>query len=410
MVPIPVPADGSALRDVLPRYLEPKEWSLYVHLTSEWEVAGRPAPLEGSATFNLIRFAPEFLLEALPDGRAKEELRDVLREQWEDGPMETLTDLLSEGTLLAWGRPRSPEASLERIPNYLWEVVRYLDIEQSAVEFAVRERSQRIYRDVKVFHIEEAPDILGKVAQMSLIEAFSRFVVGPNEAGVIIEDDNVESWSSVDFFNPNEFAEIRRPIWSAAFESWHLSPRWNRLLLTTPEGGTTLPSRIERRAQILIRWLRRGRLEALGSKPEQTELLAVPRGLWSSPEIWIDFQFGALLGPHGALLERFEFREPGVSTGGVLPASASDKTRDRSSQAEDVVSTKDRGGRPAEYPWERVAEYLVILADTEGLPTSKGALVRTIQEYVEEIAPKRPGDTTVKNWLGPVDKPDSQIS
>lgn len=400
---LPSPEDGRSLREVLPSRLDAEDRSLYEQLVEAWTEAGKPEPLSISDRNKLIRYAPEFLVNALPDGLAKTDFQFRFRERWEDPVLGKVSHMFRYGKLRAWGRPRSQMAALERIPDHYWERIDYLDIELSAVRFAVRDIPERLFCDLRVFAIEHAPDTLGLVSKMSLIEAFSRFVVGPHEAGILIDDDNVIGWSRLRIFNPQEFADADRPVWPAAFELWQMNPDWQGRFGVDLDDRGPMHRRIQDRAEILIRWLRRGTLLAWGSPQGEKALRPVPRGCWSSPDLFIDFKHGSIQDQTRSLYERIELRPPADASKSAMERDnivAVKSEAPRSPSKEQVADVlRNRGGRPPEYPWEKVTQQMVIWADNEKFPGSKGALVRAIQDYVEKIGPRRPGDTTVKDWL-----------
>lgn len=400
---IPVPEDGLPLRDVLPKHLEPADWSLYLRLVYAWNKAERPEPLQGSAILNLTRLAPEFLLDALPNGSLKESLKREFSERWDDGPRATISGLFTDETLRAWGRLLSPSAALERIPSCLWKQIGWLDIEQSAVEFCGREAAGRTFCDVRVFHISDSPDTLGSVSKLALNEAFSRFVVGPHEAGVLIEDDNIVAPEGLGIFNPKAYAENNHPIWPAYFERWTPNPILNERALSGPDDRAAMHRRLQDRATILLQWLRRGRLTAWGIPANGRALVEVPRGSWSSPEILIDFMLGEIQDASDTLYRRIELHAPdnppnrgetGEAVVAIVPESQSAGSNDADEEA-----PRDRGGRPPEFPWEDVKQHLIILADQGQLPEAIAALVREIQIYVGGLGFKEPGETTIKDWL-----------
>jgi hypothetical protein len=237
--------------------------------------------------------------DSLADVHEDTEFRAKLRRRFKNEVEQLNSDLrhaLSQGSLVAYGRPGNVMASPILIPKDVWSALTALDLKASAA--GESRRGGAAFFALRVFPTLIAPDRVDLIGKMALAEVLKRFVFG---------DPEVVAWADEGIKRAPEFEKVFREgrcfvhgvaEWPVDAERWstigYLHPDPNKQSVYDPPGK---PSPIEivdaaeallHRYQLLIGMLRSGEIHAFGLRDPSGAFEGIPASIWSHEEFHLD--------------------------------------------------------------------------------------------------------------------------
>ncbi len=428
---LPTPKQGRALGEFLRGCVTSDHLQLYDRLIEIWHKAGEPSTQGAHANHDLICLAPEFIVSAIADQPVSDKFLEHLKDNWDDKILPAISRMFSESRVHAWGCLQHPSEVLERIPDSLWRQVGYLDLEQSAV--LLRGNPDKIYCNVRAFSFADSPEALGAVNGLNLSDAFCEIVAKRMGSLPFLDDGRVLDWRPFSMFNSENITQFERPMMSVAFERWTPNRDSQNFGFDSSHHHSErlrFPDMFRDLTETLLRWLRAGRISAWGTRNDSLDLQFIPQGVWSRPDVFVDFQYGRIAklgggtrtGNNTQLFPYFENISVGQpykagvgtinnstnlhsSSGPRLESTSQRPTADSASASESRDSrveneSKRKGGRHPKWDWHPVHDAILSLANKpDGLPQKQATLIEFIMDQMTTDSGECPPRSTVRDWI-----------